>query len=282
MLIKGVKKLSPLDRLLYFIQERESIRLKKEAGEPAPWTDDEILRRYRFTCVRRMDDKVSRWLLENWYRPYKDHPNMVVACTLARQINQTSTLEEIGFPETWQPMKIIDKVRYLQGLGNRVFNPAYRILGKGADDAIEAVITKTVQPLVDSPPMVDPRLMQATWKALRGYYGLGSFIAGQVVADLRWAVTGGWYDRNRWAPMGPGSMRGMNRIHGRELEAHIDQDQFIEELLDLMAKCRPLLPETITKRLEAMDWQNVLCETDKNSRVLNNEGRPKQLYAGVG
>ena len=45
MNIKDVVKLSPLDRLLYWIKERESIRLKKEAGEPKPWTDDEILRR---------------------------------------------------------------------------------------------------------------------------------------------------------------------------------------------------------------------------------------------
>src|SRR3990167_10684356 len=103
MLIEDVKKLSPMERFCYFIQERESIRLKKESGEPRPWTDDEIFLMYKFTNVRRMDDRVSQWLLKNWFLPYFDHKNMLTAVTLAREVNRIEVLEELGFPKTWNP-----------------------------------------------------------------------------------------------------------------------------------------------------------------------------------
>ena len=106
MKIEAVKKLSVSSRLLYWIQEREKVRQLKEAGAPKPWTDDEVLQRYRFCNVRRMDDKVSRWLFENWYQPNFDHPNMLLACALARFINLPASLEVIGFPTQWRPDKI--------------------------------------------------------------------------------------------------------------------------------------------------------------------------------
>jgi hypothetical protein len=94
-----IKQLSPLERMAYWIEEREAIRLKREAGESKPWTQDPILLGYRFCNVRRMDDRVSRWLLENWYQPYLDHPSMLVNVALARFINNPPILQEIGFQE---------------------------------------------------------------------------------------------------------------------------------------------------------------------------------------
>ena len=64
-----VRRLKPLDRLLYWVTERESIRIQRLQGKAPPWTDDPILRQYRFCNVRRMDDAVSQWLLTNWYTP---------------------------------------------------------------------------------------------------------------------------------------------------------------------------------------------------------------------
>ena len=59
MLVESVKELSVKERFYYFIKEREQIRLARQVGLPAPWTDDEILTNYRFCNIRRMDDIVS-------------------------------------------------------------------------------------------------------------------------------------------------------------------------------------------------------------------------------
>lgn len=281
MKIKQVAELSPLDRFVYWIAERESIRLKRLSGLPKPWTNDEILQRYRFCNVRRMDDKVSQWLLKNWYEPYQDHPNMLIACVLARNFNLPAALETIGFPELWQPKHIKRTLRTMKAKGNCIFNGAYIVRGNDGVDKIASVIDYTVKPLVKSPLTVYPNSMRKTWEGLVARYGFGSFMAGQVVADLRWAITGRWADRRRWAPIGPGSMRGMNILLGRELNHHLPQKEFLSELTNVIVKASQKLPKALTRRLECMDWQNCLCEVSGYEKVLWNRGRKKQLYPGI-
>lgn len=281
MTANRVLMMSAQDRLLYFVRERESVRLRKQAGQPKPWTDDNILQRYRFCNICRMDDKVSRWLMNNWY--YRDHKNMLPAVALARFINLPSSLEKI-FNDVfdtrgpnWEAIKLT-----LQALPKPVFNSAYVVRGgKAGGNKINEVVDDYVKPLHDDPPAIDTGSMEKTWEAVYARYGFGSFMAGQVVADLRWAMVGEWADRMTWAPLGPGSKRGMNRLHDSDIGEAMTQLQFEEELADMMEVCRRNLAPYITDRLEAMDYQNILCEYDKYNRVLFGEGRPKSKYPGV-
>lgn len=285
MKIAGVKKLSPFERLVYWIRERESIRLKKEAGEPKPWTEDEILQSYRFCNVRRMDDKVSQWLMTNWYEPYKDHPNILTAVALARFVNKPESLNVVtqsvfSFPKPkWD--KIKTGLRIIKSSGETVFNGAYMVRGNStkSPDKIGTVVDEYVRPMIER-VMIANHSMEQTWEQIKDSYGFGSFMAGQVVADLRWAVSGPWNDRNEWAPIGPGSLRGMNRLQGRELKTPISQEDFLIELRAMVLNLKSGVPSSIRNRLELMDYQNCLCEYDKYNRALNGEGRPKSRYAG--
>ena len=47
-----------------------------------------------------------------------------------------------------------------------------------------------------------------------------------------------------------------------------------------MSTIKYKLPDSITSRLEAMDYQNILCEFAKYEKTLWGEGRPKQSYNG--
>jgi alpha-glutamyl/putrescinyl thymine pyrophosphorylase clade 1 len=283
MKIELVKLLAPLDRLVYWIRERESILVKKENGSPPPWTDDEILQSYRFTNVRRIDDRVSRWLLNNWYiTPNYGHKNMLLACSLARYFNVPGALEEVGFPKKWEPDRIKRVLRARKARGETIFNGAYMVRGVEGIDKTEMVISMICQPLYDSPPLIDPSSMQKSVEALLPYWGFSNFMAGQVMADLRWATPGSWRDRKDWAPIGPGSARGMNRLMGRSPDTVLKQDQFLRELRELIRIGTKYLPSSILQRggMEAMDWQNVCCESDKYTRTLFGEGKPKQKYPG--
>lgn len=282
MKLNDVKKLTPFQRVLYWIEERESVRIKKESGKQRPWTDDTILRENRFCNVRRMDDRVSQWLLNNWYKPYFDHPNALVACVLARHFNNPATLSAITryvYGASYMPEAIVKTIQRLKETGVTVFNPAYIIRAETGDKTI-TVVRNVAQPIYDSPPAIDTNSMQETVEALTGCYGLGSFMAGQIAADLRWAFAGTWADRDSWAAMGPGSKRGMNRLLNREVDAPMVQEEFLEHLSQFIAKAKKSLPISITSRLECIDWQNVFCETDKYNRVLFREGRAKQRYDG--
>ncbi len=87
-----------LEVLLYWITERESIRRRREAGEPAPWTSDPVLRDYRFCNVRRENDAVTRHIAARWRAPHADDPHLWFAMAVARFINWPDTLDELGFP----------------------------------------------------------------------------------------------------------------------------------------------------------------------------------------
>lgn len=285
MKIAEVKKLTHKERLLYWIEEREKIRLAKKFEEHKPWTDDEILQQYRFCNVRRMDDKVSQWLLENWYKPYFGHPNILVACALARHFNQPAALANITdwvFRNKQTPhFEVIKKVmRVRKNDGLTIFNGAYMVRGIGTADKTEMVVDMVCKPLHRKPPKIDTSSMQRSVEALLPYWGFSTFMAGQVVADLRWAEAGSWRDKDVWAPIGPGSKRGMNRLHNRHINETITEEQWIEELKGLIWDIHSNLPAAISDRMEAIDAQNCLCEYDKYTRTLLGEGKPKQKYPG--
>ena len=286
-----VKTLSVKKRFIYWIKERESIRLKKEGDKPKPWTDDVILQSYRFCNVVRADDKVSKWLIKNWYEPNFNHPNMLIACALARFFNEPSTLHEIGFPTRWNPKQVKKKLKNLADMKTTIFNGAYIITGTGmrGKPKWEGVIDYFVTPLAKLRNKVDKSSMENTWNMLTQCKGFGSFTAGQVVADLVWstALKGderdypSWEDREYWAPIGPGSKRGMNRILERDIKTSISQFDFVAALGHFVMPLESQIDHGLSNRMTAMDFQNCLCEFDGYERVLWGEGRKKQRYSGV-
>ena len=237
-----------------------------------------------------MDDKVSVWLMDHWYRPNYGHPNMLLAATLARQFNVPDTLQAMGFPRQWDAHKCekICNGRVMLGLKN--FGAAYMVTGTLGGTKIQQVIHKVANPIYKRQKeiMKDLTSMDRVASILKGCAGFSDFMAGQVVADLRWAIgsvaLGDWADRNTWAPIGPGSVRGIARLlHGNEdYRDHTpffrkNKDAFIRNLENV----RKHLEVTIgkyTNALELHDFQNIMCEFDKYERTLFDGRRPKQLY----
>jgi hypothetical protein len=272
MRIEQVKRLSPPMRFWYVVRERESIRTRKESGEAPPWTDDEILRKYHFCNVRRADDRVSRWLIDNWYTPNLNHENMLLACTLARQLNNPEALEVAGFPHVWEPDRVEEVLlsRKKQGLGN--YRAAYMITssfgprGRQRQDKESQTVRIVCENVYRAGVRVDTDSLRNTWHRLLGLPGISSFIAGQIVDDLRHGLEGGWLDLNTWAPQGPGSVRGFNRyqaIGGDDLGRKVPDGEFQELLVSLRERA-----EGLGLEVTAMDMQNCLCEYDKYSLAL--------------
>lgn len=290
MELDQVRMLPPIGRLAYWIQERETIRIRKERGLTRPWTDDDILANYRFTNVRRMDDKVSRWLLSRWYEPNRNHPNMLAAASLARFFNLPYSLGLIGqyvFVSGGPRWDAIKRVLRSAAEEGPIFNGAYMVRGNDGIDKVECVLDYYVRPLIEriGRTRLDTSSMEGVWNMILPSYGFGSFMAGQVVADLRWALTGSWDDCYTWAPKGPGSAKGMNLLHERDEKTPLTQSFFGEELRALIERLEgndsegePRLPHNLYERLEAIDYQNCLCEFFKYEKALWGRGKPKQLY----
>jgi hypothetical protein len=285
---------------VYWVKEREAIRVKKEAGAPKPWTDDPIFQTYKFTNVRREDDTVSRWIMDNWIKRYDSHPNMWFAMIVARLFNWPPTLDILGFPNfnsdksnvanfaDWKD-RARHKLKYLRDeRKEKVFTGAYLVSTNGVKmDKIDYILDHVLTPIWErglSPSQIQntwsdaPLRLEEYWNHLLQFDGLGSFMAGQVIADLKFAFdlenAPDWYT---WAPLGPGSIRGLNRLYGRPVDKSLRQDKGLLEIREV----QKLIEDQLEWDIPAHNVQNCLCEFDKYLRVKNNEGRPRSLYPGV-
>lgn len=269
--------------LVAFIAEREKIRIKKERGDPRPWTKDEVLGTYRFCNIHREDDKVSRYVAE-LRKKYADDDNLWFLMVVARLFNQPTTLEAIreDILPVFKPEKVRNMLAMRKASGKLIFNAAYIVSTNGvAMDKVDYLLDRVLAPLWTARKRLRPSVndtLEGWHLLLMTFDGLGSFIAAQVVADMKYAKPlDKAPDWQSFAASGPGSRRGLNRVMGVDPEAGWRRGAW-EEALRGLAKVveAPLRKAGI--ELHNQDLQNCLCEFDKMQRVLRGEGRPKQLY----
>ncbi|MDD4734840.1 MAG: putative DNA base hypermodification protein [Kiritimatiellae bacterium] len=90
--LAGLEIADPVNAFFDFCKERDSIRRKREAGEPPPWTQDVIFQRGRFLNVFREDDKGTKAVLR-FAEPAKGSlTKLIHALFFARWCNHDVTL----------------------------------------------------------------------------------------------------------------------------------------------------------------------------------------------
>ena len=280
------------EAFFYWITERENIRLARLRNEPKPWSKDPIFQRYKFCNVRREDDRVTIWIKNHWRDSCRGHQNMWFAMVVARLFNWPDTLDAIGFPlsdytdikEEWRSLL----KRRRDELGLKIFTGAYLVSTNGVRmDKIDYILDRVLTPIWEngiSPEDLkegtggDDRL-EDYWQFLIQFDGLGSFMAGQIVADLKYIdpVLEKAEDWWSWAPLGPGSIRGLNRFHGRLFTKSLKQEQGLKEINEL----RKEIKDRLGMELPAHDVQNCCCEYDKYLRLKKGEGSVRANYPGV-
>jgi hypothetical protein len=274
-----------LKRLIYWITEREAIRVKHDANDPKPWTKDKILQQYSFCNVHREDDRATRWIADNWRAPHASVPDLWFWMVIARLVNWPSTLAELHEPcGTWSPANFVDTLHAIRERGLKVFGGAYIVSTNGrAMDKAEYLAVHVLLPLWEHRAAVRPTgadSLASFHERLSGFNGMGSFMAAQVVADMKYvAPLADALDWSTFAASGPGSRRGLNRTLGLEVTSPWREPEWREWLLALQnALVLPLASVGIA--MHAQDLQNCLCEFDKYERTRLGSGRPRSTYPG--
>ena len=266
------------DNFFNFISERHLIYLKKTANMSFPWTRDKILQEYSFCNVFRELDRVTIWIRKNWREPYADHPNLPFAMAMARQINWPDTLEEVGFPEEWNPDRAKDIMFARQKRKQKVYTGAYMLTGTLGGPKVEQTIDKILTPLYKEQPIIYPDSLEKSWRGYLKYKGFAKFIAYEVVTDLRHTKhLQNADDIMTWANAGPGAKRGLNRINGNDLNTPIHVRRANEQMMDLLDYSVEML-EPHVPALEMRDIEHCLCEFDKYERARLDQGRPRAKY----
>lgn len=297
-----VENWAAIQPLYEWMNERERIRIKKDAGEKAPWTDDPILREFSFCNVFREDDRVTRWISSRWRKPYCNHENLWFAMCVARQINWPPSLEAIGFPaeddvtkkfdiQEWKE-RAITILEKRQAEGHKIYTGAYMLRADPSSpeqSKIRYTFDIVLQPLWHNTHLIanDPektpfKSLQSTVAYLDQFYGFGSFLSFECATDLRWTrYLENAEDIMNWANAGPGAVRGLNRLFGRPVKEMISKKQALAEMQFLLANAPKYLGKHV-RSLEIRDIESGLCECDKYLRVKNGEGRPRAKFSVQG
>jgi hypothetical protein len=273
-------------QLLYWIREREPIRIRRANGEPPPWTDDKILQQWSFCNVRREADRTTRWIADNWRAPHADDQDLWFAMSVARFVNWPDTLAALGYPVPWNPEHFLKVLNGRKERDEVCFGAAYNISNGGKKTAkAEHLVEQVFAPLWG--PFTRKRLRPRDDDTLHSFYGrlkampgFASFMAGQVVADMMYvAPLKHAPDWMMFAVPGPGSKRGLNRILGRPVDAPWrDEDTWRAAFRQLREQITPELARIGLGDLHAADLQNCLCEFDKMERVRLGGGKPKRRF----
>lgn len=254
-----------LKTFFYWIKERERIRIVRAAGGPKPWTKDPILQTTHFCNVRREHDRVTKEIREVMVgQPV----NMLPAFyTAARMFNKASTARLVV--NNWP--NFIPAVKQARERGP-IFHTAYVVSTCGRSmDKVDycAWVIFNVSKL-----KIDREWCGEAFNQLRTVDGLGSFMAGQIIADLKndRYLTGA-FDWEHWSCMGPGSKKGLEYI----FEVPINEGNYLRYMVELTE----LMPDDIfNMHLHMQDLQNCLCEFSKYWRIKNNMGGRRRPFNG--
>jgi alpha-glutamyl/putrescinyl thymine pyrophosphorylase clade 1 len=275
---------------LRWMRERETVHLRKERGDPPPWSSDPVIAEGRFCNVRREDDKVTIWIRQHIRESYADHPYLWMMLGIGRWINWPPTLQELidrgAWPldDSFDPRSITTVLNDREARGEKVFTGAYTINApqkKGARKnahVAEVVLGDGLWRRREDFAHWFGRstcTLQGTYERLKRAKFWGHFVSYQVTVDLRFTpLLSGAEDVSTWAAAGPGTIRGLNRMHGRPVKYKLSQDQALSELRALYKVAQA---ETGI-RIDFSDIANICCETDKWLRVKLGEGKMRAKY----
>lgn len=284
-----------------YLNEREEIRLRKEAGFSFPWTDDPILRAFKFTNVRRHHDRTSDNLRKKFYidRFHEDRRAVLMNCALFRYFGTFEFAEAVGWQEydsfDFEGIKDLAEQRMADKL--RVFTGAYVITNQGISAPKQEVVVDYF--LKDLHKVVPELLIIAqttqSWEKVSdrmrqiGGFGGTGFMTKEVLLDTTY--TGFWADQRldypdsffsypkdweTWTPIGPGARRGAARAMGDDSATSL-KEQGAAWVIQELGNWQEMLWQH-EGRLVPTDIQFALCEFDKYERVRLGQGQPRSRY----
>ena len=282
----------------YFACERQNIFLKKLNNLPAPWTDDEILRTYKFCNSYRVNDRVSQYLLKNVIYNNKKYTKetMLFRIILFKLFNKESTWELLleNFNdvtlENFNQSKYSNVLKNALNNGVKIYNDAYiscanKAFGydKKHDNHLALLNKMFVVDKVQN-KILECKNMKEAFNIIRSYPLIGNFMAYQLVTDINYSDIVNWQE-NEFTVAGPGSIRGIKKCFINK--GNMTDEEIIKYMYENQDKEFKRLnlnfKRIINRPLQLIDCQNIFCELDKYLRVAvpqlkSNRTKIKKKY----
>jgi hypothetical protein len=287
------------DEYWRFAAGRHEIFLKRARGDPDPWTEDPILRRFKFCNSFRAADRVSQYLIrEVIYGPHGAGLNaedVFLRIVLFRLFSKEATWSALEHASGGLRRRTL-KVKRLGDLleERRSQQPIYTaafILASPSAYGHRAKHRNHLALVADmfrrgglGARLGRARSLKEIFHALVEYPMIGPFLGYQIAIDLNYSEQL-QFDEDDFTVPGPGAIRGLRKVfvdpgdqtpHDLILRmVHRQESEFARLGLDF--------PGLFGRRLHAVDCQGLFCEIDKYSReaypeLKSNRVRIKQEY----
>ena len=290
-----------------FVYRRQEIWHRRFVlQQPMPWTDDEILRDYKFCNVYRELDGGTQAIVK-YLKQKNISPEIKLFNIIAyRFFNRRNTIENL-FGGLLDPQnfnikfyeKRLDDCKQRENIfsnaylvSSHPYNSAYRPRDKHVQillmlDELRGKIDEIIRQLRQSPPQQGVQII-ANYVALAG-----SFLAGQILLDITYAGDLVSYTGDDFLVVGPGAHWGLNLIFDRRLgkkEADaacrslyaMQKEEFLKlkeyKGLDWERVCWQNQDYSNTPYLCLHDVQNSLCEFRKYWRLKAGEKAKKRYF----
>ena len=286
------------DLYWYFANERQNIFIKKLNGDKSPWTNDPILKTYKFCNSYRVNDRVSQYLLKNVIyngKTYKDE-DMLFRIILFKLFNKESTWELLLKDFKDITLLTFDMKEYSKVLTNainnniKIYNDAYISCATKAfgydrkHDNHLALLNKMF--IIDK---VQDKILKCTnmeqaFKIIKSYPLIGNFMAYQLITDINYSNIVDWKE-DEFTVAGPGSLRGIKKcfidkgnLSNEDIIRYMYNHQE-EEFKRLNLDFKMIG----NRKLQLIDIQNIFCELDKYCRekvpsLKSNRTKIKKKY----
>lgn len=266
-----------------FAAERQAIFFRRLSRQSAPWTNDPILQRFKFTNAYRASDRVSQYLIKHViYEGNQSNEEVFFRTLLFRIFNRietwnllTTEMGDILYCE--YSFERYDEIltKAIAG-GTSIFSAAY-VMPSGTSSFGESrkhrcFLRLLEQMMKNEVPqkLSDATSMREAFELIRSYPMMGDFLAYQYVTDLNYSTLTNFSEMDFVVP-GPGARSGIRKCFsdlGKFSETDIIRlvaERQEEEFARLHLDFRSLWG----RQLQLIDCQNLFCEVDKYSRLAH-------------
>lgn len=280
-----------------FATERHRIWERRVAGEPAPWTEDEILRTHKFTNAFRFLDYGSQFVINELMEPDLPWEEYLFRCFLYRHTGSVPAWEYLQlmlgeYPTIENAGDVLEAWREYRGEGvpkNRtptrknpqggtwlayprtVFTGAYLVFPQSSErgtDKLESIMALALR-LFDGGEILyhwrKAKTQQQRFNALRCNKGVADFMSMQILTDFGYSTE---FREDDFVVPGPGAIKGAAALGLPAKDA-------IEWSRTVVTE-----PHAYGRPLSRMDHQNLLCEFSKYVRFSRTK-TPGKAYTGT-
>lgn len=280
--------------------ERQRVYHARLAGLPSPWTEDEVIARYRFTNAYRVADRVSQDLIRVIYGGSQKPEDVLLRILVYRFFNKPATwaaLEGVKGGVAWDSFGVEDYAIGLDRMlarGQRVYSAAYIVppppFGAARKHRNHLLLVQHMMRDGLAAKLVRAGSLKDVFELISSYPSLGPFLAYQLTIDVNYSTLID-FDEDDFVVAGPGARSGILKCFpdsgGLATETVIRW--MAETQHEQLAALGLEFQDLFGRPLKLIDCQNLFCETDKYARVahparrgVGNRTRIKQQFAPAG